>query len=177
MFIDYRRPLHTYTTAFHAVRALHFFKLRLHKPRRRRRNGWRWLWPRMTRCGIAELCGDQQASPQLINQLSAARDIHGWSVLSPATAFSDCPSHPTAPDAAVTATATRLTTGRRNFVVTARSQVLVKPPAWQRVCAASCCVVLATRRPRFLAPGAGTRASLGRYPLQVRRHDGLLPAT
>ena len=28
MFTDYRRPLHTYTTAFHAVRALHFFKLR-----------------------------------------------------------------------------------------------------------------------------------------------------
>lgn len=28
MFTDYRRPLHTYKTAFHAVRALHFFKLR-----------------------------------------------------------------------------------------------------------------------------------------------------
>jgi class 3 adenylate cyclase len=28
MFTDYRRPLRTYTTAFHAVRALHFFKLR-----------------------------------------------------------------------------------------------------------------------------------------------------
>jgi hypothetical protein len=28
MFTDYRRPLHTYTTAFRAVRALHFFKLR-----------------------------------------------------------------------------------------------------------------------------------------------------
>jgi DDE superfamily endonuclease len=28
MFTDYRRPLRTYTTAFHAIRALHFFKLR-----------------------------------------------------------------------------------------------------------------------------------------------------
>jgi hypothetical protein len=28
MFTDYRRPLSTYTTAFQAVRALHFFKLR-----------------------------------------------------------------------------------------------------------------------------------------------------
>jgi hypothetical protein len=28
MFTDYRRPLRTYTTAFRAVRALHFFKLR-----------------------------------------------------------------------------------------------------------------------------------------------------
>jgi hypothetical protein len=28
MFTDYRRPRRTYTTAFHAVRALHFFKLR-----------------------------------------------------------------------------------------------------------------------------------------------------
>jgi DDE superfamily endonuclease/Helix-turn-helix of DDE superfamily endonuclease len=28
MFTDYRRPLHTYESAFHAVRALHFFKLR-----------------------------------------------------------------------------------------------------------------------------------------------------
>jgi hypothetical protein len=28
MFTDYRRPLHTYETAFRAVRALHFFKLR-----------------------------------------------------------------------------------------------------------------------------------------------------
>jgi hypothetical protein len=28
MLTDYRRPLHTYTTAFRAVRALHFFKLR-----------------------------------------------------------------------------------------------------------------------------------------------------
>jgi hypothetical protein len=28
MFSDYRRPLRTYNTAFHAVRALHFFKLR-----------------------------------------------------------------------------------------------------------------------------------------------------
>jgi hypothetical protein len=28
MFTDYRRPLRTYKTAFHTVRALHFFKLR-----------------------------------------------------------------------------------------------------------------------------------------------------
>jgi hypothetical protein len=28
MFTDYRRPLHTYPTAFRAIRALHFFKLR-----------------------------------------------------------------------------------------------------------------------------------------------------
>jgi len=28
MFIDYRRPLHTYPAAFRAIRALHFFKLR-----------------------------------------------------------------------------------------------------------------------------------------------------
>jgi len=28
MFTDYRRPLHAYEGAFHAVRAFHFFKLR-----------------------------------------------------------------------------------------------------------------------------------------------------
>ncbi|MHB1740704.1 MAG: transposase family protein [Actinomycetes bacterium] len=27
MHTDYRRPLRTYVTAFHAIRALHFFKL------------------------------------------------------------------------------------------------------------------------------------------------------